>query len=335
MDARHVHVDGLPLQLGDTGAGVADLHVRLYQAGYLAELPDPRDTYCEATKVAVAEFQSRRRLRTDGICSRATWNALVESNYRLGDRLIYLQKPMTRGDDVEELQRTLGMMGFNAGRVDGIFGPDTQAALADFQRNVALTVDGIAGHETLAALARINSHVGQNTVAAVRENERLRTLSTAVNTCRLVIGDLDGQRALADATARVLRQRGATVAMVEQPDESDQARAANEFGADVYLGLQLADDAICRLSYFAVPNYESMGGKHLAHLLKGNIEQAFGIAVEVQGVRQPTLRETKMPAVVLEVGPPQSLVEARALWASTVAESVEAWLAAPVDPATI
>ena len=90
------------------------------------------------TEAAVRAFQEPRGLRVDGICGDETWASLVEAGYRLGDRLLYHRAPMLRGDDVAELQRLLGGLGFDAGRVDGIFGPDTAAALVEFQRNAGL-----------------------------------------------------------------------------------------------------------------------------------------------------------------------------------------------------
>ena len=36
-----------------------------------------------------------------------------------------LTAPNLRGEDVAELQRILARLGFDCGRVDGIFGPDT------------------------------------------------------------------------------------------------------------------------------------------------------------------------------------------------------------------
>lgn len=322
-------VDGLPLRQGDQGPAVADLHTRLFRSGMLAELPDPLDTYCEATTSAVHHFQVARRMRADGVCSAGTWNALIESDYRLGDRLVYLQKPMMRGDDVEELQRTLGVMGFNAGRVDGIFGPDTQQALFDFQRNAGIIVDGIAGVETIAAIRRVRSHVGDFTVAAVREREYLRRRSVMIENCRIVIGALSGQRALADAVSRVLRQRGAVVAVIEQPDESEQAQAANAFTADLYLGIEVAMEAHCHIAYFSVPNYESAGGRALSEICGTEIERMFPTEPEphVEGLRLPVLRETKMPAIVMRLGPPRHLVEHRASWAAAIADSIATWLA--------
>ena len=73
-------------------------------------------------------FQDARGLRVDGICGPQTWAAVVESGWRLGDRLLYRRRPMLRGDDVAELQRRLNGLGFDAGREDGIFGDDTDRA---------------------------------------------------------------------------------------------------------------------------------------------------------------------------------------------------------------
>ena len=55
-----------------------------------------------------------------------------------------LVAPNLRGDDVSDLQATLARIGFDCGRVDGIFGPRTSWALEDFQRNSGLYVDGVA-----------------------------------------------------------------------------------------------------------------------------------------------------------------------------------------------
>lgn len=317
------------MRVGDTQAAVRDLHMHLYRVGSLPLLPEDIESYDDGTAAAVVRFQQSRRLRADGICDRATWDALIESNYHLGDRLLYLQKPMVRGDDVEDLQRRLGMMGFNAGRVDGIFGPDTQRALSDFQRNAGLTVDGICGHQTLASMRRIDSHVGDHTVAEVREREHLRTRLVEVAAARLVVSDLGGQRALAELTARQLRQAGATVAFLEQPDESEQAHAANEFNADVFIGLALADEPRAALSYFAVPQFESEGGKLLARLMQQHVEQEFSdVAPTITGMRLPVLRETRMPAVTVDVGPSQRLTTERYRWATVMSRAVLAWLAA-------
>lgn len=60
---------------------------------------------------------------------------------RLGDR----------GPKVSDLQRLLNRRGF-ALVIDGDFGPKTERAVRDFQRQAGLVVDGIAGPKTLAML---------------------------------------------------------------------------------------------------------------------------------------------------------------------------------------
>lgn len=58
------------------------------------------------------------------------------------------------GDDVKSLQTALEALGHSVGecKIDGIIGPDTTAAIKEFQKEAGIAVDGIAGPETLAAL---------------------------------------------------------------------------------------------------------------------------------------------------------------------------------------
>jgi murein L,D-transpeptidase YcbB/YkuD len=56
------------------------------------------------------------------------------------------------GPDVENLQSQLTAAGFEPGKLDGVFGPKTKAAVMAFQRARGLEVDGIVGPRTWAAL---------------------------------------------------------------------------------------------------------------------------------------------------------------------------------------
>lgn len=53
---------------------------------------------------------------------------------------------------VSALQRSLNFLGFDAGTVDGLWGPNTESALMAFQRANNITDDGIAGPQTYATL---------------------------------------------------------------------------------------------------------------------------------------------------------------------------------------
>jgi g-D-glutamyl-meso-diaminopimelate peptidase len=59
------------------------------------------------------------------------------------------------GPDVRLVQSLLNRIGYNAGAVDGIFGPRTYQAVIAFQANNALAADGIVGPATWAVLDRL------------------------------------------------------------------------------------------------------------------------------------------------------------------------------------
>lgn len=113
--------------------------------------------YGPDTEKAVSQFQSECGLPADGTVDQRTWWAMVEKCYNLGDRLLYLRWPFLRGEDVRELQELLANLGFRVGRVDAIFGPATDKAVREFQRNMILPLDGIVGQATLGALKNLQN----------------------------------------------------------------------------------------------------------------------------------------------------------------------------------
>lgn len=319
---------GLPLRPGDRGAAVRDLHRRLGAAGF-RDTGDA-DVFDDHTDKALRAFQASRRLVEDGVCGRQTWSALVDADHRLGDRMVYLRSPMTRGDDVTDLQQRLGRLGFDAGWIDGVFGPDTEAALREFQRNQGVTADGVVGRETVAALDRLaGRQSGDKTVAEVREHERLRA-HCGVDGERLVIGQSGGLPAVADALARRLRLDGAEVLTLHQPDLSDQARAANAWNGSVYIGLTLTDDEQ-QIAYFEIDGFTSHGGRTLARACAETMSHLLDDQVVATGMRLPILRETRMPAVWCRLGPAPRIVERTAAVTDALRDAILAWCVDPPD----
>jgi len=68
-----------------------------------------------------------------------------------------LLKRGSRGAAVQQLQQQLTKLGFLKGSADGIFGPQTEAAVRSFQKAYGLKQDGIAGPATLGKLAEVLS----------------------------------------------------------------------------------------------------------------------------------------------------------------------------------
>ncbi|MGH9178849.1 MAG: peptidoglycan-binding protein [Acidimicrobiales bacterium] len=321
------------MRAGDRGEAVRDLQHRLAAAGHPTDGDEP-GCFGEATEAAVRAFQHKRGLRADGACGEQTWSALVEAGWHLGDRLLYLRQPMLRGDDVASLQRRLGALGFDAGRVDGIFGPDTQRALDEFQRNAGLVMDGVFGPGTLETLERFGPRGGEREpVAAVREEEMLRRAPRTLHGRRVVLGDGGGMHAAVSAAERVLKEAGAEVTTLHHPRQSEQAAEANAARADVYLGLRLDPAASgCLSAHYAGHRYESPGGRRLAQLVQAALPAAVGIAdLGVRGMAIPVLKETRMPAVVCELGPPARVVARTGELADALGRALAAWVASPVE----
>jgi N-acetylmuramoyl-L-alanine amidase len=280
----------------------------------------------------VTLFQERRGLRVDGRCGAQTWAVIVEAGYHLGDRRLYQRKPMMRGDDVADLQRRLGAMGFDAGKVDGIYGPDSAAALADFQRNAGLTVDGIFGPDELRILEQIGSR-GDAQVAELRELASLRWSARTLDGRRVVVAERGGLDALTTTLGRTLTRLGADVLVLHHPEGSQLAAQANAARAEVFVEVAMLTDTAsggCRCAYYRTEGYASPGGKRLAELLIDRAPAALGVpALDICGMIVPVLRETRMPAVVCEVGPATVVVERASAAARAMADAVATWATCP------
>ncbi len=61
---------------------------------------------------------------------------------------------MMQGNEVRVLQEKLLYLGYTPGKADGIYGPNTMAAVVAFQKNSGLEADGCVGADTWAALEK-------------------------------------------------------------------------------------------------------------------------------------------------------------------------------------
>jgi N-acetylmuramoyl-L-alanine amidase len=241
---------------------------------------------------------------------------------------------MLRGDDVAELQQRLGALGFDTGRVDGIFGDQTSLALSDFQRNVGLSADGILGRSTLDELHRIEARSqGPELVSDVREREALRRGPRTLQGRRIALGEQGGLGAAIATIGRALTGAGADVVDLHHPDGSRQAADANAVGAEVYLGLLLDPwTSGCSSSFYGGYRYESPSGRRLAELIQATVPARLDLPDRgAHGMSFPVLRETRMPAVLCELGPPMMLVERCNDVARSIREALDDWVGGPWD----
>ncbi len=281
-------------------------------------------TFGELTQTAVRGFQADSGLDSDGICGPDTWASLIEAAHVRGSRLLYMQSPPMRGEDVAQLQRDLAALGFPAGPANGIFADRTAKATAEFQRNVGLVPDGVVGPETLRALERLGRRgFPAESVVHVLQEQKYVLSSGSLGAMKIVVGENGGMNTLAGAVRRSLGDRGAHVIVTTDPDWSHQAAQANQFAAELFIGLQ-ARPGQREVCYFRSQNSVSVGGRYLAGLIAERVSPLLG-PITTTGMRIAILRETRMPAVLCRLGSANHLVPATAGIAAAVATSVRCW----------
>lgn len=135
------------------GPAVARLQTQLRAAGYYTGTID--GIYGSTTEDAVKGLQVAEGLTVNGIADAETLRVLTQV-IAPGRQTQSTRKVLSsgaRGAVVVELQEKLRSANYYSGRIDGIYGPDTEKAVVSFQRSKRLREDGIVGPQTLSALA--------------------------------------------------------------------------------------------------------------------------------------------------------------------------------------
>lgn len=144
-----------PVRPGERGPAVEDIQRRLLTLGYDLGRTGVDGVFLGATADAVLLFQQQHGLAKDGVVGDASWSALVDEGFQLGDRMLFLRLPHFHGRDVSALQQALNALGFACGATDGIFGAFTERAVREFQRNAGLPSDGIVGSDTVRTISNL------------------------------------------------------------------------------------------------------------------------------------------------------------------------------------
>ena len=269
----------------------------------------------------IRSFQQARGLHVTGELNEATQRALDESRWKLGDRSLHLQpSPMMRGDDVAALQSRLTEMGFNCGRVDGIFGEVTESAVKEFQKSVGVKVDGKCGPATIIALLRLTKIVSGGAPAALRESAVQKNRGPALANKVIVInpGSASYEAEVVYDIARRLEGRllalGASVFLTRgtqnAPSEAERIAFTNKSGADLLISLHVDHHTNPHARGVATFFYgsdqhgiHSIVGEKFASLVQREIcARTDFINCRTHAKTWDSLRLTKAPAVRVELG---------------------------------
>lgn len=346
-------------RLGDSGPAVAEIQGKLALLGMLVSpnevsVPDLAARFDAACDRAVRTFQQQRGLSVDGVVGPATYRALDEARWRLGDRILaYSVTHPLVGDDVAALQRRLLELGFDAGRDDGVLGPETEQALRDFQRNVGLRPDGTCGPSTFKAIDRLARTVVGGHAWELRESEGLRASGPRLPGKVVVIDPAHGgddrgnevpglcESVLAhDLATRIEGRLGATGVSAYLTrgadgylDDIERAAFANSTNADVVISLHIdaspspGPNGVAAYYFGTGRNGRSAAGERFAGLVQREIVARTDLLDgRVHPKTWDVLRYTRMPAVHLELGyltnPGDAVRLASAEFRDVVAEAI-------------
>jgi N-acetylmuramoyl-L-alanine amidase len=320
------------LRRGDSGPAVAEIRAKLEQFGLLGpEHAKDAGHFDGEVEQAVRAFQQQRGLITDGIVGPATYRALREAGWRLGDRMLALliSTPMS-GDDVIALQEQLLELGYDTGRPTGVFDEQTERGLRAFQRDYCDVPDGVCGPATLRALLQLNARrVKGGRPHLLREQELLRQAGPRLRGKRIVVDPGHGGRdhgvtvaGLTEADlmwdlARRLEGRMAATGMEALltrrentcPTEAERAAFANRAGANLVLSLHVDANRSMHAQGLATFHFGNGSGNTstVGEALAGYIHRELTsrtalLDLGTQARTWEMLRLTRMPAVRVEIG---------------------------------
>jgi N-acetylmuramoyl-L-alanine amidase len=318
------------LSSGARGSAVAEVRSILAGLGLLRNTdPDFRELFDDSAERAVLAFQQNRGLSVDGIVGAQTYRALTDARWRLGDRvLLQTATHPQRGDDVETLQNQLTELGYDLGRVDGVFGRRSDQALRAFQRDSGLVSDGICATLTLRALSQLGRRVVGGRPDFLRDMAAVADAGPNLLGKRVVVDpshggvdhgiEIDGiseSDIVWDLAARLegrLNAVGVTTWLTRGPDNTstDEQRAqfANNQRADLVISLHLESSPSplqngVATYYYGNARTGSVLGEQLSELVQKEIvARTSMLNARSHAKTWDLLRLTRMPAVWVEVG---------------------------------
>ena len=269
----------------------------------------------------IRSFQQERGLHVTGELNDATRRALEEARWKLGDRSLYLQpSPMMRGDDVATLQARLTEMGFNCGRVDGIYGPSTEEAVKEFQKSAGAKVDGRCGPATIIALLRLTKTISGGAPIALRESAEQKNRGPALANKVIVLdpGSNPGEEEITLDIAQRIEGRllalGATVFLTRgasnNPHEDERITFANNNGADLLISLHTdrhtnpSAEGVATFFYGSdAHGIHSIVGERFASLVQREIAARTDLLnCRTHAKTWDILRLTQSPAIRVDLG---------------------------------
>jgi N-acetylmuramoyl-L-alanine amidase len=315
-------------KLGDRSGAIELISNTLLRLGFISS---PSDIFDEKLTQGVKAFQQDRGLTVNGLINEITARSLEEARFRLGDRVLaFNTTALMRGDDVANLQDRLIQMGFNCGKVDGVYEITTENAVKEFQKSVGILSDGRCGPATLISLMRLAKTVSGGAPSALRESINHSVRSPALANKVIVIdpswgGEFTGESAngvneseivfdLAQRLEGRLIALGVNVILTRSannsPLEKDRIKVANSVNADLVIALKVDSYKNEKANGVATYFYgredkgvRSVVGERFANLIQREIcARTDLLNCHTHGKSWDLLRLTVAPTIRIDLG---------------------------------
>ena len=315
-------------KLGDRSGAIELISNTLLRLGFISS---PSDIFDEKLTQGVKAFQQDRGLTVNGLINEITARSLEEARFRLGDRVLsFNSASIMRGDDVSNLQDRLIQMGFNCGKVDGVYEITTENAVKEFQKSVGILSDGRCGPATLISLMRLAKTVSGGAPSALRESINHSVRSPALANKVIVIdpswgGEFTGESAngvneseivfdLAQRLEGRLIALGVNVILTRSannsPLEKDRIKVANSVNADLVIALKVDSYKNEKANGVATYFYgredkgvRSVVGERFANLIQREIcARTDLLNCHTHGKSWDLLRLTVAPTIRIDLG---------------------------------
>lgn len=143
-------------------------------------------------------------------------------------------KPQSKGPEVKILQKMVNQSTKQKLKVDGMFGPKTEAAVKEFQKKNKLKADGLVGPKTMGAISKGGTKGEGESKPSPEQLKKLNTLKTQAAEARKTMRKLEKVLDGCDKTVSLGEKTGSSsgsdtkkVAALVQKSQQDMAQITN------------------------------------------------------------------------------------------------------------
>ncbi|MEM9002263.1 MAG: peptidoglycan-binding protein [Cyanobacteria bacterium P01_F01_bin.86] len=173
-------------------------------------------------------------------------------------------------NQVKNLQRRLTELGFYSGAIDGVYGPNTQGALAEFQESTGLAATGIVDPLTQE---RLNSSTTSSLLPNIESDASLETSEADASTSEAADSDSTFEVAQNDAESAPDEETNSSEGEAATPEGEESAEAESTNNTDSNgSGADQQEQGLFRLALIglAIVVFGGLGGTALLLARRGS-----------------------------------------------------------------